>query len=182
MNLQASTFVGNRQFNAMKRSSMTLFLITALTTGLTAGIFLTWSCSVIPGLSRLSDFNYLSAMQSINRAIQNPVFFSCFFGAGILLPIAVFRNYTGAWTPQLLCLITATGVYLVGVLGVTIFGNVPLNEALDVAQIDAGSPQTLAAHRAAFENSWNRLNQVRTVAGIAAFALLLVAGWMKSEQ
>jgi uncharacterized membrane protein len=166
----------------MKRSAMLLFLVTALTTGLTAGIFLTWSCSVIPGLGRLSDFNYLSAMQSINRTIQNPVFFSCFFGAAILMPIAVFRSYAGAWMPQWLCLATATGVYLVGVLGVTIFGNVPLNEALDTLRIDAASPQTLSDYRAAFENAWNRLNHVRTVAGVAAFVLLLAASWMRSEQ
>lgn len=155
--------------------------MTTLATGLTAGIFLTWSCSVIPGLGRLSDLQYISTMQSINRAIQNPVFFSCFFGAAILLPVSVFRNYAGSWTTPLICLLSAAGIYLIGVLGVTIFGNVPLNEALDLVQIDSATPEILARERARFEGTWNRLNHVRTIAGILTFVLLLLAERLKTE-
>lgn len=162
----------------MKKDPM--LFITIVATGLTAGIFLTWSCSVIPGLGRLSDLQYLSTMQSINRAIQNPVFFSCFFGAAILLPVGVFRSYTGDWTARFIWLLSATGVYLLGVLAVTIFGNVPLNEALDVVQLDSATPENLAQQRARFEGTWNRLNHVRAIAGIAAFVLLLLA--VKTEE
>jgi len=50
-------------------------VITTTTTSLIAGLFYAYSCSVNPGLRRLADKEYLTAMQSINKAILNPVFF-----------------------------------------------------------------------------------------------------------
>jgi len=73
-----------------------LLVITTLITGLMAGLFFAWSCSVMPGLARLSDDEFLSSMQSMNRAIQNPLFFCCFFGAALLLPVSSYVfNGTG---------------------------------------------------------------------------------------
>ncbi|MFB8229170.1 anthrone oxygenase family protein [Cellulosimicrobium sp. NPDC055967] len=63
-------------------------------------------------------------------------------------------------------------VALVGILGVTAVGNVPLNERLDAA---AARPQDLAAAWAAFLPRWLAWNHVRTVAGAAATALLALA-------
>jgi len=55
-----------------------ILVITATTTALMAGLFYAFSCSVNLGLARLSNAEYISAMQSINRAIQNPIFFAAF--------------------------------------------------------------------------------------------------------
>ena len=68
-----------------------LLALTALFTGLIAGLFFAYSFSVVPGLGRLSDEAYLRAMQSINRAIQNPFFFTPFFAALLLLPLSAAR-------------------------------------------------------------------------------------------
>ncbi len=67
--------------------------MTATATALMAGLFYAFSCSVNLGLARLSNAEYISAMQSTNRAIQNPIFFAAFFGAPILLPLSVFLHY-----------------------------------------------------------------------------------------
>ncbi len=68
--------------NKQKPNKMTvvniILLITATLTGLSAGLFYAYACSVNSGLGRLPDREYLAAMQSINREILNPVFFAGF--------------------------------------------------------------------------------------------------------
>ncbi|MGF6846502.1 putative membrane protein [Chitinophaga sp. W3I9] len=149
--------------------------ITAVSTALMGGLFYAYSCSVNPGLGRLSDIGYLSAMQSINRAILNPVFFASFLGSLALLPVCTWAYFSYSVSPGSWCVLGATFVYFIGVLGVTMAGNVPLNNALDKADLTATSAGQLAEQRAAFEERWNRLNMVRTVAAVGTVALM-VAG------
>lgn len=66
-----------------------IIFLTILFSGLVAGLFYAYSCSVNPGLKALSDVEYLIAMQSINRAIQNPYFFCSFMGLLLCFPYAV---------------------------------------------------------------------------------------------
>ncbi len=49
--------------------------VSILFTGLIAGLFYGYECSVIKGSKTLHDGAYLQLFQSINRAIQNPHFF-----------------------------------------------------------------------------------------------------------
>lgn len=149
--------------------------MTAVSTALMGGLFYAYSCSVNPGLGRLSDMDYLSAMQSINRAILNPAFFSSFLGSLALLPVCTWVYFSYSVSPGSWCVLGATVVYFTGVFGVTMVGNVPLNNALDKADLAAASAGQLAQHRAAFEERWNRLNTLRTVAAVATVALM-VAG------
>lgn len=147
--------------------------ITGVSTALMGGLFYAYSCSVTPGLGRLSDAGYLLAMQSINRAILNPVFFASFLGSVVLLPLCTWAYFSYAVSPGSWCLLGATFVYFAGVFGVTIGGNVPLNNALDKADFAAAGEAELAMHRAAFERRWNRLNTVRTVAAVLTVALVI---------
>ena len=151
-----------------------LNLLTTLATGLTAGVFFTWMATVVPGLGRLQDLEYLSAMQSINREIQNPFFFSCFFGALLLLPASTFSAYDGTFSLKFGLLLAAAILYIVGVFGLTVAGNVPLNNALDSLDLTALSPAQLSLQRLSFEMLWNNLNAVRAIASLLAFGLVLV--------
>jgi uncharacterized membrane protein len=147
--------------------------MTALTTALIAGLFFAFSCSVNLGLARLSNSEYLSAMQSINRAIQNPIFFAAFFGAKILLLLSTFSHcQNSARFPFLLA---ATVIYLTGTLGLTVFGNVPLNNRLDRFDLTSASEEETALQRANFERSWNNLNTVRTVSSALTIILVTLA-------
>ena len=157
-----------------------ILIITATVTGLMAGLFFAWSCSVTIGLARLSNTEYLSAMQSLNRAIQNPLFFACFFGAAILLPVSTFMHYSQASTNQFWLLLSATSIYLIGVMGVTIFGNIPLNNMLDSFAIQSGTVGEIALTRTKFELPWNRLNNIRTVASTASLVLVILACLIRS--
>lgn len=150
-----------------------LLFLTAISTALMAGLFYAYSCSVNPGLGRLPDAGYLAAMQSINRAILNPVFFASFLGSLVLLPLCswAYRGDAGA----LWYLLAATTMYFGGVFGVTMAGNVPLNNALDKLELSTASVEQLAQYRTNFEQRWNRLNLVRTVAAILTAALVVLA-------
>lgn len=59
----------------------TVFIITLLLNGLSAGFFYAWSVSVILGTKKVGDLTYLETMQNINREILNPLFYIVFFGA-----------------------------------------------------------------------------------------------------
>lgn len=148
---------------------------TAVTTALIAGLFYAYVCSVNPGLHRLSDTAYLIAMQSINQAILNPVFFIGFLGTAVLLPLSTWVHYGQPVSARFWLLLSATIVYLTGVIGVTMLGNVPLNEALDTFNLQTASPDEIAAQRVAFEMPWNQWNSVRTVASILSILLVIVA-------
>jgi uncharacterized membrane protein len=149
-----------------------ILVVAAMTTALMAGLFYAFSCAVNFGLARLPDAEYISAMQSINRAVQNPFFFAAFFGAPILLPLSAFLHCEQ--TMRFRFLLAATVVYLIGVFGVAVFGNVPLNNALDRFDFVSASDEKAARRRANFERSWNNLNHARTFCATLAVILTVV--------
>lgn len=145
------------------------------TTGLIAGLFYAYSCSVNPGLGKLSDQAYVQAMQSINVEIQNPVFFASFFGALILTPLAAWFNYSGKINLRFLLILAALIVYVIGTFGVTVVGNVPLNEKLAAFDFTSATSGSIKQARLAFESDWNRWHTMRTFASVIAFGLLGMA-------
>lgn len=153
-----------------------LVLLCALVmAALMAGLFFAWSCAVTMGLGRLEDGPYLAAFQSINRAILNPLFFAVFFGAALALPLSAWLYYDHASRLCFWFLAGAAACYLVGVMGVTIAGNVPLNDTLDAFSLEGASASAMRIQRAAFEHRWNMLNNVRTIASTLAVVLLGLA-------
>jgi uncharacterized membrane protein len=149
-------------------------LLSALLSGLIAGLFYSYSCSVNPGLGKLSDAEYVRAMQSINREILNPVFFASFTGTLLVLPLAAWLSYSFPAGPRFYFLVTASIVYLVAVFGVTMFANVPLNNMLAAFDPALAPPGGLTAHRTAFEGPWNRYHFIRTLGSILTFALVIL--------
>ncbi|MFD1144826.1 DUF1772 domain-containing protein [Larkinella insperata] len=152
-----------------------VLMVAGTTTALMAGIFYAFSCAVNLGLGRLSDTNYLTAFQSINRTIQNPVFFVAFFGAPFFLSLSAWLQYSRPTSVRFWLLAAASLVYWVGAFGVTVLGNIPLNNQLDSLQLLSTSADELARQRAQFEGPWNRLNAVRSVASAAAMVLFILA-------
>ena len=145
-------------------------LFSALVTGLLYG----YSCSVNPGLKALPDEQYLLAMQSINKAIQNPYFFISFIGLVLLFPLTTWLFYLQPFNSKSYILLIATVIYLLGVFGITIFGNVPLNNALANFDISSHSLAEIANHRKHFEIPWNQFHLIRTIASALALALTIV--------
>ena len=155
-----------------------LLIIATIMMGLTAGIFVCWSISVMPGLAPLPDKEFISAFQSLNREIQNPLFFSLFLGTLVLLPASAWQQYQQPAQLRFWLLLAAAIVYAAGVFGLTIFGNVPLNEALDKFNLITASPVEIAERRISFEGPWNTMNNIRSLSCIVSFALTVVAKQM----
>jgi len=144
-------------------------------TGLVAGLLYGWAVSVIPGTSRVSDHTYVETMQDINRAIINPAFIIPFMGVPLALGAASILHFRTGDTRRGWLLASATIAYLVGVLGVTIRGNIPLNDALDAFDLPVAASEDLSERRSTYEGAWNRFHRVRTAASVVSFGLAAAA-------
>lgn len=150
-------------------------LIATLLTGLIAGLFYAYSCSVNKGLHALADAEYMRAMQSINRKILNAWFFMSFLGTLLLLPVSSYLQYKTGNTAAFQWALAATVVYATGVFGITMAGNVPLNIQLDRFDWKIATAETICLARSKFESPWNKLNLLRTIFSILAFAMSVLA-------
>ena len=159
--------------------SISLFAAVVLT-GLSAGLFYAWAVSVIPGTRKVMDLTYLETMQAINRAILNPAFFLIFLGSLLLLAISTLQQYPAG--PAFWIMLAATLTYLVGTFGVTAFGNVPLNNALDALKLSSLSIDQLAEFRQHYELKWNRLHSIRTVFAVLSFLLSLLGAFAAAKN
>ena len=140
-----------------------------------AGIFFTWSNAVKPGIGKLSDIEYLRALQSMNRVILNRLFLFLFIGAIIavaLVPIFHFHMYPNKIFWLLICILI---IYWAGVFGVTVFGNIPLNEILDKTNLEAISMKEIISLRKTIEFKWNNFNLIRCISSAITFISLIIS-------
>ena len=149
-----------------------LTLAAALGAGLVAGIFFAFSAFIITTLGRLPPEGGTSAMQSINVAVLNPVFFLAFFGtavAALLLAVVAFAGWSPSRSPYL---IAGALLYLAGTIFVTMAFNVPLNNKLA-----ATSPKSAegASVWKTYLSAWTAWNHVRTIGALAACASFILA-------
>jgi len=148
--------------------------VLVLLTGLSAGLCFTWANAITPGIGRLDDMSYLMSFQQMNRAILNPMFIMTFFGPSLLgiISLIAFRGESGAliWV-----MIVAVAIYFFGVVLVTIFGNVPLNNTLDATELSSAGRVDLKTLRNLFEVKWNRLHGIRTISALVSFVLLIIS-------
>jgi uncharacterized membrane protein len=151
-----------------------VLFLTVLLTALITGFFYAYSCSVNAGLKRLADEGYPRAMQSINKAVLNPLFFISFFGTLITLPLSTWMWYSSEGvSSDFHLLLIATILYIFGVFLITGMGNVPLNRSLEKFDLDTASAQQIKLMRSAFETPWNRFHTIRTLANLTALMCLL---------
>ena len=154
----------------------TIILIAAtLSTGMMSGIFFTWTNAVKPGIGKLDDFGYLSALKSMNRVILNTQFRALFIAAVILIPIAAALSYSAAPDYLFWLLVAAAIIYELGTFAVTFLGSIPLNRMVENADLSQLSIEGARNLRARVEGRWNRLNRIRTVTSLLAFVVLAYA-------
>lgn len=147
-----------------------LILVAALGCGLNAGVFFAFSTFVMPALARLQPPQGITAMQSINITAINPLFMLALLGTAfvcLFLAISVLFKWQ---QPSAFYLLAGSLLYLVGAIAVTIVFNVPLNEALAKVSPDSIEGANLWAK---YLTQWTLWNHVRTIAALAAAAVLL---------
>lgn len=144
----------------------------ALSVGIMAGIYFAFSVFVMQSLDALEHPAGMVAMQSINRIIQKSLFLPLFFTSSLAcLVLSVFGGLQwgapGAWQMAI-----GGALYVLGMLIVTIAGNVPLNNALEAT--DAKGAEGGAMWRD-YMRRWLPWNHVRTVSCTVSLALLIDA-------
>lgn len=160
----------------MEFNTKNIILFTSVVlTALSAGLFYGWFVSVIPGTKKIPDQAYLETMQSINREILNVGFFCIFFGAFVLLLASSFLTCRANVGLVFYYTFGATLVYGIGTIGVTMFGNVPLNNIVEALDLSSFSIDEYKNARIAYEDKWNAFNLIRTVAALLSFVLVLIA-------
>lgn len=148
-----------------------LTFLAILAAALNAGLFFIFSVCIMAAFARLSPAEGAAAMNAVNVVIQNPWFFSAFFGAALLSLVLAVIGFMQGGAGGLLA-VTGGTVFLVAVIGVTIVFNVPLNDALAAAP--AGSAEQAALWQR-YLDVWTMWNHVRTIGSLAAVALFACA-------
>jgi uncharacterized membrane protein len=144
----------------------------AMGSGLIAGVFFAFSTFIMKALARRPAAEGLAAMQQINIVVINPVFLGAFLGTAALCVITAIGAVVRWGRPGAAYLLTGAVLYLVGTFLVTMFGNVPLNNALARLDPDAAdAPQNWAN----YAGRWTIWNHVRTLAALLAMAAFVAA-------
>ena len=144
-----------------------------LSSALVAGVFLAFSDFIMRALISANPIGAIESMQEINVTVLRSVFLTTFFAlvpATIGLSIVSVSNFESGAKSLVLA---GTAIYLLTVILVTIFGNVPMNKKL--ALMPSSSPEAIYYWRH-YGRGWTQLNHLRTIgAFVTAVCFLLAA-------
>ena len=147
-----------------------------LSCSLVTGFILTYAIIVMPGLSKLSDKEFLKAFQVTDAVIQNkqPIFVLIWFGSivSVLSLILISIAYVGLSETWLIVLVAL--IYLLGVQVITTLIHLPLNNQIQKLNLEKLKDENLKNERLNFEIKWNFFNNIRTtIAFFVSLALLI---------
>ena len=152
-----------------------LFL-SILSCSLVMGFIFTYSIVVMPGLSKLSDKEFLKAFQVTDAVIQNkqPIFMLIWVGSivSVLSLILISIVYVGLSETWLIVLVAL--IYLLGVQGITILIHLPLNNQIQKLNLEKLKDENLKNERLNFETKWNFFNNIRTTIAFFVSLTLLI--------
>lgn len=148
---------------------------------LVGGVFLAFSDFIMRALSVTGGPGGAEAMQAINREVFRWVFMTLFLGLAAVSLTLIVCAASGLAGPAETLIGSAGMVYNLGCFGVTIFFNVPMNEAL--ADMDLSQDATHAYWTATYLPRWTFWNTVRTIAcGLSAALSLAALTFLSQEQ
>lgn len=154
----------------MTPSLLFLYALATLLLALVAGVFLAFSDFVMRSLRLAAPGSGIEAMQVINREVYSSIFLV------LLLGMAPASAALGAYAwvylpgPSSVWFLAGAVIYGIGTFGVTMLGNVPMNQRLD--KMPLGDPAT-AAYWQHYLSGWTRWNHLRTVASAISAACFL---------
>ena len=152
-----------------------LFL-SILSCSLVTGFIFTYAIIVMPGLSKLSDKEFLKAFQVTDAVIQNkqPIFMLIWVGSivSVLSLLLISIAYVGLSETWLIVLVAL--IYLLGVQGITILIHLPLNNQIQKLNLEKLKDENLKNERLNFETKWNFFNNIRTTIAFFVSLTLLI--------
>jgi uncharacterized membrane protein len=148
-----------------------LTLVCALGSGLIAGFFLAFSVCVMWALGRLPAAQGVSAMQTINVVVINPLFLGAFLGTAaataLLMVVSIMDLESAGSTLRVI----GSLLYLAGAFVVTMVFNVPRNNALAAAKPDTPEAAALWREYLSRWTAWNHVRMLAALGSAAAFTL-----------
>lgn len=149
-----------------------LKLFSALGCGLIAGVFFAFSTFMMKALAQRPPAQGIAAMQAINITVINPWFMTAFLGTAVACLFLTVSSLLKWNQPSAAYLLVGSLLYFIGTFLVTIVFNMPLNNALATVKPDSADGVNLWA---SYLTNWTFWNHVRTVAALAAAAVLTIA-------
>ena len=143
---------------------------------LVSGFIFTFAIVVMPGLSNLSDREFIRAFQVTDAVIQNnqPVFMFTWVGSIVSLVITIFTSVISFGLAETWLVVLLSVIYLLGVHGVTLAVHIPLNNHVQKVVIEELNDEAIKRERVKFERKWNVFNNIRTSISVSATLLLLI--------
>lgn len=154
---------------------VTLTLSTLLCS-LVAGFLFAFTIVVMPGIRTLNDHDFLQTFKVIDLVIQNnqPLFVLVWLGSIVVLIAAAGLGIAQLDGVNRLLIIMATAIYLLGVQWPTVTINIPLNNQLQIQDLDTMAELALREVRINFEPLWIQWNSIRTVFASLTSLLLTI--------
>lgn len=159
----------------------TLLVLAAFLNTTVFGFLLLFAIVVMPGISVLSDGEFLLAFQVIDETIQDnqPLFILTWMGSFlsvVAVAFVVLSNKLDEDSVGLRTKLTIVAAAVASIIGhvITFTVHLPRNNRVHNLAIDELDDETLLEERDIFEASWNRWNAVRTVLfGTAGYLLTI---------
>lgn len=162
---------------------MDTFLLAAaiFATGLAAGVYLTFTTLITPGLRDADPRDGLKGFQTIDRRVQpntpsrdwQPVFWFAIVGSLILGLAALVVGFTDFSAGERVLMIAAVVLAQATFWIPTGFVILPFNNRVRDLDLDQLGEAELAEVRADFDRIWGPWNLVRTAGSAGALALMI---------
>jgi len=156
----------------MTRLINLLFWVGAVGCGVIAGLYFAFSTFIMTALDRAGPVAGTLAMNSINVTILQSLFMPLFWVTTAVSLVAAVVGFAHWREPGGMMVAAAGLIYFLGMFGVTMFFNVPLNNALAAA--DPATADGIAMWTR-YMKEWTPWNHVRTVTSLLASILFMVA-------
>lgn len=158
-----------------------LLQFSILAYALVGGVFLAFSDFIMRSLALTGGVGGVEAMRVINREVFRWIFMALFLGMAAVSVFIVIYSATNLTTGPGMLILFGALVYLLGCFAVTVFFNVPMNEAL--ASMDLPSEATRGYWTGTYLPRWTAWNTVRTIACVLSAALMLFGlTWLTQIQ
>ena len=151
-------------------------IFSILSCSLVGGFIFTYAIVVMPGLSSLSDKDFLRAFQVTDAIIQDnqPLFIFTWVGSMVAMFMMIVVSSVRVELAEAWPIVLISVAYLVGVQGITAAFHIPLNNHIQNLIIEDLNDETLADERLKFEAKWNFFNYIRTGIALCVSFLLLI--------
>ena len=151
-------------------------IFSILSCSLVGGLIFTYAIVVMPGLSSLSDKDFLRAFQVTDAIIQGnqPLFMFTWVGSMVAMFMMIVVSSVRVELAEAWPIVLISVAYLVGVQGITAAFHIPSNNHIQNLIIEDLNDETLADERLKFEAKWNFFNYIRTGIAISVSILLLI--------